>query len=462
MTKRHTDAARPNRPPLDAGRRLRVLVIAESCNPEWESIPLEGWSWYAAMSELVDTHLVTRNRNIPALTRAGLQEGRDFTALNTDALFDPMQALVRAISGPNKGWAMLTGLTIPSYLLLEHMMWRQFKPRLQAGEFDLVHRVTPLSPAVPSIIGRGLRRLGIPFVIGPINGGLPWPKQFPDLQQREGEYLSKLRGAYRLLPGYRSTRNAAAAIIVGGRHVLADLPQRWHSKTVYLPENGIWPDRFPRPEPHPAESYRDRTLRAVFLGRLVPYKGCDMLLQGAAGLLRSGAMTLEIIGFGPEQERLEQMTRDLGLQASVTFAGKVLHHELAAHLAQADIMTFPSLHEFGGAVVMEAMAAGVVPVVVDYGGPAELISDASGYLLPLSDRAGVIASLRSTLEAIAADPGQLAEKSRRAVERAFALFSWQAKARQMLAVYRWAAKLSAVKPDFGIPLTDLPEADQAA
>lgn len=450
------------RTPPDAARRLRVLVIAESCNPEWESIPLEGWSWYAALSDLVDTHLITRNWNIPALTRAGRQEGRDFTAYNTDALFNPMQSLVRAISGPNKGYAMLTGLAIPSYLVLERMMWRQFKPRLAAGEFDLVHRVTPLSPAVPSLIGRGLQRLGIPFVIGPINGGLPWPPEFPDLQRKEGEFLSKLRDAYRLVPGYRSTRDAASAIIVGGRHALADLPQRWHGKAVYTPENGIWPDRFPRPAPRPAESYCGRPLRAVFLGRLVPYKGCDMLLQGAAGLLRTGRLSLTIIGFGPERERLEQMTRDLGVQDAVSFTGKVPHHELAGHLQQADLLTFPSVHEFGGAVVLEGMAAGIVPVVVDYGGPAELVSPSSGYRLPMGDRAAITASLQATLEAIAADPGQLAAKSQWAVERAFSLFSWPAKARQAMQVYRWATGQTDQKPDFGMPLADPAMLDSAA
>jgi glycosyltransferase involved in cell wall biosynthesis len=434
--------------------RFRVLVVADSCNPEWESIPLEGWSHYHALSELVDTHLVTRNWNIPALDRQGLVEGRDFTALNTDALFNPMQALVQKISGPNKGFAMLTALSMPSYLMFEHLFWRRFKNALRAGQFDLVHRITPLSPAVPSPIAGRCRRLGVPFVIGPLNGGLPWPKQFPELQRAEGEFLSRFREAYRLVPGYRATREAASAIIVGGACAMTDLPQRWHAKAVYVPENGIEPSRFPRLPPRTPDSYRGRPLRAVFLGRLVPYKGADMLLQAAAPLLQAGRMTIEVIGFGPEQERLERMVADDGLGAAVSFAGKVPHHELAARLQRADVMTFPSVHEFGGAVILEGMAMGLVPVVVNYGGPGELVSPASGFLLPLGDRDSIVAALRATLEAIIADPAQLAAKSRCAVERAFGLFAWPAKARQTYEVYRWVLGHRADRPVLDLPLAD--------
>ncbi len=435
-------------------RRLRVLVIAESCNPEWESVPLVGWSHYHALTELVDTHLITRNWNRPALDRAGLVEGRDYTAYDTDWLVRPVFRLVHRISGPSKGYAMLTALTTPAYLVMEQMVWRQFGAALRAGEYDLVHRITPLSAPVPSLLASRCRRLGIPFILGPMNGGLPWPKEFPTLARQEGEFLARLRWLYRWVPGYRVTRDASAAIMVGGASAMRDLPTKWHAKAIYVPENGIDLARFPRPPRRTPDSYRGRPLRAVFLGRLVPFKGCDMLIEAAAPLLREGRMVLEIIGFGPERERLDRMVAELGLGAFVTFAGKLSHFDLADRLKHADVLTFPSVREFGGAVVLEAMAAGVVPIVVDYGGPAELVSPASGYLLPMAPREDLIVTLRRTLGSIVADPGQLAEKSWRGVERVFALFAWPAKARQTFEIYRWVLGWRADKPDMGLPFKD--------
>jgi hypothetical protein len=83
---------------------------------------------------------------------------------------------------------------------------------LRAGEFSLVHRLTPLSPTLPSLLASRCKEIGVPFVWGPINGGVPWPAAFDRERRREREWLSYVRGAYRYLPGYRaSTRRCAAA-----------------------------------------------------------------------------------------------------------------------------------------------------------------------------------------------------------------------------------------------------------
>jgi glycosyltransferase involved in cell wall biosynthesis len=427
-------------------RRIRALVIADSCNPEWESVPLQGWLHFAALRELVDTHLVTRSRNREALVRQGMVEGRDFTCFDTEALFDPAEALVRKIAGPHKGMGILNGLSVPSYVAFELLAWRRHAAALKAGTFDVVHRIMPMSPVFPSPIASRCRRLGIPFVLGPLNGGLAWPKQFPDLRRREGERFGFLRALHRLVPFYRATRRNAAAIVVAGEHAWTDVPRRWHDKLVQMLELGIDPARFPRPATRTADGYRGRPLRAVFLGRFVPYKGADMVIEAAAPLLRDGRMTLDIIGHGPEQERLEAMIAEHGVAGAATFAGKLQHRQIAERLARADVMAFPSVRELGGAAVLEAMAAGVVPIVVKYGGPGDLVTEDCGFLLPLAERGVIVAALRRVLERITAEPEQLAAMSAAGVTRAFAEFSWPEKARQMVEVYRWVLGRRADRP----------------
>ena len=142
-------------------------------------------------------------------------------------------------------------------------------------------------------------------MIGPLNGGVPWPRHFIDRQHAEREWLSHIRGAYKLMPGYRSTRRDSAAIIVGSRHTYAEMPHWAQPKCVYIPENGVDLQRFNHP--------RDRTaslpLRAAFIGRLVPYKGADMLLEAAADFIRKGQLELDIIGDGPQRPLLETYGR---------------------------------------------------------------------------------------------------------------------------------------------------------
>jgi starch synthase len=134
------------------------------------------------------------------------------------------------------------------------------------------------------------------------------------------------------------------------------------------------------------------------------------------------------------------------------FADWVPHASLPERLAQADVLAFPSLREFGGGVVLEAMAMGLVPVVVRYGGPVELVTPECGFGLPMGSRSEIVASLRAVLEKLVLDPSGIRAMGERARERVFRSFTWDAKASQMIEVYGWVLG-QRDRPDFSMPLT---------
>lgn len=428
----------------DRAPPVRPLIIAEAANPEWVSVPLVGWSMSHAILQTGGGHIVTQVRNRDAFLRAGLVEGRDFTAINSEALARPMNKVVSILRmGRGKGWTTVMASKSLVYPYFEHLVWKRFGAELLNGAYDLVHRVTPLSPTLSSPIASRCAKANIPFVMGPINGGLPWPAGYDAERRREREWLSYVRDAYKLLPGRGRTLKAASAVIVGSQHTLSEIPAHYRDKCVYIPENGVDLSRFPARVPRAAQS----PLRGVFIGRLVPYKCPDVLIEAAAPLLARGAMTLDFCGDGPMMSQLRGQVERLGIEEAVTFHGHVPHTSLRDILSRTDLFTFSSIREFGGAVVLEAMALGIVPLIVDYGGPGELVTPQTGFTVPIGPRSEIMAAFRKQLTTLVADPSLLpamAEAGRAHVEEHY---DWMRKAEQVRDVYAWVLGRRANKPN---------------
>jgi glycosyltransferase involved in cell wall biosynthesis len=434
-------------------QRPRVLAIAEAANPEWVSVPLVGWSLVHALRRVADVHLVTQVRNRDAILRAGFREHQDFTVIDTEDVGRPLFLAGQWLkSKAGFGWTASTALSAVPYYFFEQRVWARFGDEIRNRKFDVVHRVTPLSPTSPSLIARKCQKVGVPFVLGPLNGGVPWPKEFTDVLRAEGEWLSYVRSAYRLLPAYRSTRSNASAILVGSRATWSEL-DAYHDKCTYLPENAVDPSRFGEPTPPP----RDGPLRAAFVGRLVPYKGADMLIKASAALVRAGKLELEILGDGPQRPELEQLIRSEGITRGVNLPGWIEHSTLHERLRSCHLFAFPSVREFGGGVVIEAMLLGIPPAVVDYAGPAELVTDATGFRIPLGSRESVVAAYERLLASLAEDRSELAAIGLRARERVLNWFTWGRKADQVARVYDWVLGRGP-KPDFGMPFPESPRA----
>ncbi|MGQ0507148.1 MAG: glycosyltransferase family 4 protein [Myxococcaceae bacterium] len=437
---------------MPTSSRPRVLIVAELCNPNWVSVPLEGWSHSQAIAKLADTHLVTHIRNRENILKAGLVEGEDFTAIDTDPVEKTTYKFGEVLRGKSgMGQTLSTALSALPYYLFETLLWKKFGKAIAAREYDVVHRVTPLSPTTPSILGPLLKRHGVPFVLGPLNGGVPWPKGFETARRREKEWLSYLRDAYKLMPGYRTTRVSASALICGSRDTREQVADRYQDKTIYIPENAIDPKRFTLKRDGKVEL----PIRAAFVGRLVPYKGADMLIEAAAPLVREGKVKIDVIGDGPEMPTLKALVEREDLTDGVSLAGWVKHEHLQEKLVQSHVFAFPSIREFGGAVVLESMALGLVPIVMDYGGPGELVSQKTGFAIPMGTRPHIIQQFRKTLEHLAANPQLLPQMGERARERVLSKFTWDAKAAQTFEVYRWVMG-ERDQPNFGMPLADGP------
>ncbi len=410
---------------------LRILILSEQNNPDWISVPLVGYRHTEALGRQHRVHLVTHIRNKPAHEK---KRGpfTDITYIDlgkVDVFYDWM---FEKIFRGDFGSQALTAVRLPFYLLFEWLAWRQLRALVERQTYDCVVRITPVAPVLPSPWARWTKKYKLPFVIGPINGGLPFPAGYEQAQKQK-EWISNLRKLYQFMPYARSTYKEARAIIAGSSQTCSEF-SAYQDKVFFIPENGITPDMI---QQRRAMAVTTKPLQLLFVGRLVPYKACDLAIKGAAELLRAGRAHLTIVGDGAEREGLQELARKLGLSSRVTFTGMITHEETIQHFAKADLLVFPSVREFGGGVVFEALATGAVPMVADYGGPGDIVHNGIGFKIPLSNEKESISYIQSTLDQLEKDRGRLLELSRNGQNFARDALTWDGKARLTSQILYW-------------------------
>jgi glycosyltransferase involved in cell wall biosynthesis len=420
---------------------LRILVLAPGSNPGGITGPLIGYSHAEALARLHAVTLVLHPENEKAV-RPQAERFRAIEVVQNRCLTRIRRWIIRYLFGSSYRSQVLTGLNYFFSVAFEWQAWRQTRSRIRAGEFDVVLRILPISSVLPSPFAFFLRRDPVRFVVGPINGGLPWPPGFSQAEKQK-EWISNLRNFYRFLPFARSTYRNAAAIIAGSSHTYNEFAA-YREKLFFVPgENGIDPAQYTGGL---HTSRRSDKLELIFVGGLVPYKACDLALRAAVSLLQSDRARFTIVGDGRERGRLEQLAKSLGIEKVVSFRGRLRHQEVVQRLAAADVLVFPSVHEFGGAVVFEALAMGVVPVVVDFGGPGDIVHSDVGFKVALTNEEDVVLQIEKVLAKLADDPALLKRLRKQGMRYARERLSWDAKAEMMTQILTWATGQGA-KPD---------------
>ena len=173
---------------------MRILILADDCNPEWPSLPIVGYKATRAIAEYADVVVATHIRNRQNIEKVGFGKA-SVRYIDSEYVARPIFKLSRLLRGGDvAAWTIATAGSYPSYLAFEWEVWKATQSELRRGDFDIVHRITPMSPTIPSPISKWS---SVPFVLGPLNGGLKWPPGFGGELSREREWLTYLRSAYR-------------------------------------------------------------------------------------------------------------------------------------------------------------------------------------------------------------------------------------------------------------------------
>ena len=307
---------------------------------------------------------------------------------------------------------------------------------------DVVHQPIPVSPREPSL----LYDVGAPVLIGPMNGGMYYP---PAFRRRQGHHITSFLRLAKLatdamnllMPG----KLRAEILLVANDRTRNALPSRVRGEVLTLVENGVdlslWrPAADARAEGAP--------LRVVFVGRLIPLKAVDLLLEAFRDLIARTPATLQLAGDGPQRSCYEAKASAMGLGGVVRFLGWIPQEECAALLRRSDVLILPSLHECGGAVVLEAMSTGLPVIASNWGGPADYLDESCGILVDPTSEVSFVSDLTEAMARLANSPALCREMGRAGRERVVREFDWDRKIEIFRNIYE---RLVQPEPD---PLRD--------
>ena len=175
-------------------------------------------------------------------------------------------------------------------------------------------------------------------------------------------------------------------------------------------------------------------LRFIHYGRLVFHKGTALIIEALSRT--SFDVCLDVVGSGPELERCRIIVATLGLQGRVRFLPWYANHsQLFESFSAYRGVVLPSIEDANGIVVQEAMALGLPPICLDWGGPQLLVEHGvSGYLIETSSRKQIISDMARYMDELSQN-GELAERFSEAARSRAELWRWSRVARQWIDLY---------------------------
>jgi glycosyltransferase involved in cell wall biosynthesis len=291
---------------------------------------------------------------------------------------------------------------------------------------NIVHQPVPVSPKAPSLISA----LGIPVVIGPMNGGMSYPPGFRTEESRLTRIsVAFARASADLANIILNGKRRASVLLVANKRSRDALPSGTRGEILEMPENGVDLSIWTLPQ---TMKEFNAEVRLIFIGRLVAWKRLDLLIHAVSKLTNAN---LAVIGDGDMRREWTALTEQLGIAQRVSWLGWLPQIECAQRLHSAFALVLPSIYECGGAVVLEAMACGIPVIATRWGGPADYIDEGCGVLVDPSTSSSIIDGLVAAIQLLAGNPLLRSQLSEGARARA-ALFGWDLKIDRMVEIYR--------------------------
>ena len=422
---------------IDVSDAPKVLLFVYSCSPYRASEYAVGWGRACQSARFFETWIVCSPQSEDDLRRY-FQEHGEIPRLH--------------VSYIGRHWLeeRIERRFPPSELehnYLSYRLWHrrafQHARRLHAEVgFSLAHQANTCGYREPG----ELRRLGVPFVWGPVGGTQNYPWRF----LTELRFVSAVREIVRNVVNsvqirysrrVRAASRSAVALLTANSDGEAKFRRSHGKEPVLLLETGLR---------QVDGSRRDRSktgepLHLLWSGRLHPRKGLSLLIRALGQLPSDFEYTLRIVGEGSERERCMALAERHGAADHCEWMGTLPYATAIQQYDWADLFIFSSLRDTSGNVILEAMAHGVPVICLDHHGARDMVTESSGVKIPVTTRARVTEDLAQAILKLGRDRDALSALSTGAIARAQD-FLWERNGDRMYEVYTTHALASIGSP----------------
>jgi glycosyltransferase involved in cell wall biosynthesis len=401
---------------------LKILIVCEHASNAFGGEAILPLNYFRYLSKTEhEVYLVTHARVVASMSQlADVHPTHVFYVPDT-WLHKQLNKLSRKL--PERLSAATLGFII--HLMTQLQQWKLVRKIIKDKHIDLVHEPAPVSALQPSM----MFGLGVPVLIGPMNGGMSFPPAF--------QYMAgwSERILYRFIRMFTSLYNLiipgkffAEVLLVANKRTQLALPKFRLGRVLELVENGV----FTVLDTPKAESQSSQ-INVLYVGRLIDLKMIDIAIDAVINC--KSDIKLTIMGDGPLRIQLVQyaQTHAAGM---VQFLGAVPHAEVNQYYDNADVFVLPSVRECGGAVVLEAMARGLPVIAVNWGGPADYITEDTGFLIEPKSRAYMVEQFTQTIDLLAAQPAMRYKIGQAAIRRVKQHFTWDKKIQDIIDIYQ--------------------------
>ncbi len=404
---------------------LRILLSAYACRPNMGSEPGVGWNLAWAIAQHYPVWVLTRENNRPFIEAELAQNPSP-----------NLHFIYCDVPGANL-WNRSGKAVYLHYYLWQISAYTTAKRLLPQLQWDVIHHVTYVRYSSPSF----LSLLPVPFVWGPVGGGEMAPQAFwQDFDPSARRYEVLRRLAHRLGEADPFARMTArrSAVVRCTTHDTAERLRLMAAQHVELwSESGLSTNEIAALRTLPPPS--SQPIRFISMARLLHWKGLHLGVQAFAEAKLSNA-EYWILGDGPERDRLQVLAQNLGVAKQVKFLGRLPRHETLSRLSKSHVLLHPSLHDSGGWVCLEAMAAGRPVVCLDLGGPAVQVTKETGFKITPQSPAQAVHDLAEAMSQLAVDPNLRSCMGRAGQQRVKEHFSWEQKAKSLIETYKLVIK----------------------